>query len=193
MNIRFLVTASVLVLVVGAGLWGVWAFESGSAANGAADSGEFSYQLPQKASDGTDILLMCAEDVLAEPADAFSKWLKLDGIPLRMPGGALLLARLNDVTLDQSLKPAQRAAVEILKRHSPRRVVLVAHTNCIYYDTLAAWNNSVAGVRRRQIADMRTTMGVLHEWFPRADVSGYLAEEDGNHRLVFHSVDKLIP
>ena len=192
MSPRSLVTASVLVLVVVGGLAGIWVFESRSAAKDDAASGEFSYQLPQKANDASpDILIVCPEDVLTEPVDAFSKWLKLAGFPLKIPGGVMLLARLNDVTLDESLKPAQRAAVELLKRYSPRRVVIVAHTYCIYYDTLAAWNNNLGDVRRRQIADMRASMSVLQAWFPRAEISGYLAEEDGNHRLVFHSADKL--
>jgi hypothetical protein len=186
---RPLITASVLGLVLIAGLWGIWAFESRSAAK-ETDDGEFSFQLKEKQGTG-DVLIICPEEILSEPGEAFAKWLKLDGLPLKAPGGVLLTARLNDLTLDESLKPMQRALVEVLKRHSPRRVVLVAHTYCVYYDTIAAWNDDLANVRKRQIADMRASMEVLRSWFPRAEISAYLAEEDAEHKLVFRSADKL--
>jgi hypothetical protein len=192
MNIRSLLMASVLGLAVVIGLWGIWVFESRSAGKDDANTGEFSYQLTQKPGEGpADVIVMCDEDVMSAAGDAFAKWLKLEGIPLKAPGGVMLISRLNDVTLDSSLKPLQRALVEVLKRYSPRRVVLVAHTYCIYYDTVAAWNDDLAKVRQRQIADMRASMNVLREWFPRAEISGYLAEEDANHKLVFHSATKV--
>jgi hypothetical protein len=184
--------ASVLGLAVVTGLWGIWVFESRSAAKDNPDTGEFSYQLTRKPGDGpADIIVMCPEDVMTDAGDAFAKWLKLEGMPLKAPGGVMLIAHLNDVTLDTSLKPLQRALVEVLKRYSPRRIVLVAHTYCIYYDTVAAWNDNLASVRQRQIADMRASINVLREWFPRAEISAYLAEEDTNHKLVFHSANKV--
>ena len=192
MNIRSLLMASVLGLAVVTGLWGIWVFESRSAGKDNPDTGEFSYQLTRKPTDGpADVIVMCDEDVMSEAGGAFAKWMKLEGLPLKAPGGVMLIARLNDVTLDSSLKPLQRALVEVLKRYSPRRVVLVAHTYCIYYDTLAAWNDNLANVRQRQIADMRASINVLREWFPRAEISGYLAEEDANHKVVFHAANKL--
>jgi hypothetical protein len=195
MKVRSLAIGAIVILAVVLGLWGVWVLESGYAARGTAEDGaEFTYQLADKGNDSqTDIILFCPEDHMAEPSEAFSAWLKLDGIPMTVPGGTMLLAKLNDVTLDDNLKPLQRAFVEVLKRYSPRRVVLVAHTYCVYYDTLAAWNDNLSGVRTRQIEDLEASMQVLQQWFPRAKISGYLAEEDPDHKLVFHSVDKLIP
>lgn len=194
MNTRFLIIGTMIVLAVGAGLWSIWLLESGSAAKeGETGDAEFSYPLKKTGNIPADILILCPEEILAEPGEAFSKWLKLDGIPLKIPGGAMVIARLNDLTLEESLKPFQRTAVEVLKRYSPRRVVLVAHTYCIYYDTLAAWNNNLDDVRRRQIADMQAAVRVLAQWLPRAEISGFLAEEDENERLVFHPMDKLTP
>jgi hypothetical protein len=195
MKTRSLAIVVLTVLAVGGGLWGIWMMESGWAAGGTQGDGEeFSYQLKNKGSDSTtDILIMCPEEIMAEPGQAFSEWLVLDGIPVNLPGGAMLLARLNDVTLDDSLKPAQRSLVEVLKRYSPRRVVLVAHTFCVYYDTVAAWNNDLAGVRQRQLADLTASVEVLRGWFPRSEVSAYLAEEDSDHKMVFRSLDKFTP
>ena len=192
MNVRSVIGASVVGLALVAGLWGVWVFESRSAAKDDPDTGEFTYQLKKKTSDiPAGVIVLCPEEVMTEAGNAFSKWLKLDGLPLKAPGGVMLIARLNDVTLDGSLKPLQRALVEVLKRYSPQRVVLVAHTYCIYYDTVAAWNDNLAGVRQRQIADMKAAAEVLRGWFPRAEISAYLAEEDADHKLVFHSANKL--
>src|SRR5262245_24181161 len=101
MNIRSLIVASALVLAVIAGLWGVWVFESRSAAKDDSGTGEFSYQLSRRQSNvPADIIIMCPEDVISEAGEAFAKWLKLDGMPLKAPGGGMLIARLNDVTLD---------------------------------------------------------------------------------------------
>ncbi|HEX4999796.1 MAG TPA: hypothetical protein VFY29_16370 [Terriglobia bacterium] len=192
MNPRSIGIGIVAVLVITAGLWGIWAFESRSAA-GTTGAGEFSYPLSADATGPSgDIMLLCAEDFMAEPSQAFGRWLKLEGPPLQIPGGVMMLARLNDVSVDESLKPLQRSTVEILKRYSPRRVVLVAHTNCIYYDTIAAWNNDQATVKQREIADLRAAVQVIRDWFPRAEVSGYLAEENASlRRLDFHPLDKL--
>jgi hypothetical protein len=165
--------------------------ESGSATTGTFEDGaEFSYQLTEKDGVLPDLMIYCPEDMMAAPGEAFAKWLKLEnGSTLTVPGGAMLLARLDDVTVDESLKPFQRSIVEVLKRYTPRRVVLVTHTYCVYYDTIAAWNDDLANVKGRQVADMRAALRVLGGWFPRAQISGYLAEEDANRKLVFHAVD----
>jgi hypothetical protein len=193
MNIRSMWIGVLLVLLAATSLWGIWVFESRSAAKASSEgTAEFSYQLTAGPDQG-DVMFMCAEDVMNDPGEAFAQWLKLDGTPVQLPGGVMVLARLNDVTIDESLKPLERSVVEILKRYSPRRVVLVAHTYCIYYDTLAAWNNNLNGVRQREIDDLQAAIQVLRKWFPRAEISGYLAEEDADHRLTFHSADKLTP
>src|SRR5262245_30704143 len=129
MNSKSIAVTVVVILLVAAGLWGIWVFESRSAGReGGAATDEFSFQLKPSASGDSDIMLLCPEDILTEPGEAFAKWLKLSGPPLTVPGGVMLLARLNDIAIDDSLKPLQRSAIELLKRYSPRRVVLVAHT-----------------------------------------------------------------
>lgn len=194
MNRRSLVIGMMVVLAVVFGLWGIWTLESRSTASGPEPGGaEFSYPLPDKASAVPDLVLLCPEDAMAEPGEAFAKWLKVDGATVPVPGGAMMLAHLDDVTLDNNLKPLQRSVVEVLKRYTPRRVVLVSHSYCIYYDTVAAWNNDLANVKKRQLADMRAAVHVLGEWFPRAEISGFLAEEDAKHNLVFHAVEPLKP
>lgn len=176
---RALVIGGSVVLVVVLLLWGAWILDSSSAQNESKEvsTKTFSYKLPEKDEAHGDVLIGCNEEVLETPTAEFAKWKGLQGIPLALPGGPLAVARLNDVTVNNQFKPAQRAAIEVLKRYSPRRVVLVAHTMCLYYDTIAAWNNSLPQVRERQMKDMDAALRLLREWFPQAEVSGYLAVE----------------
>lgn len=171
-------------------LWGAWVLESSSSQESAerGNETEFAYKLLPETDDAhSDVLIGCNEDVVETPNAEFAKWKGLEGVPLALPGGPMTVARLNDVTVNGQFKPAQRAAVEVLKRHSPRRIVLVAHTMCLYYDTIAAWNNSLPQVRERQVKDMDVALRLLREWFPQAEISGYMAEEK-NRTLFFRPV-----
>src|SRR6185436_19057615 len=123
MNSRSILGGAIVAVAVAASLWGIWVFDSRGATKPAA-ADEFVYPLDKDAKASPDPGVMCPEDALDKPGEAFTKWLKVDGIPVRIPGGPMILARLNDVTVDESLKPLQRTAVEILKRYSPKRVVL---------------------------------------------------------------------
>ena len=115
MNSRSLFGAIIVSVAVVAGLWGIWVFES-RGASAASPNEEFVYPLDKEAGGSPDLVIMCPEDALDKPGQAFTKWLKIDGIPVKIPGGPMILARLNGLTLDKSLKPVERTAVEILKR-----------------------------------------------------------------------------
>ncbi len=185
----------VIIGVVAIALWGAWRLESKSGANvsNQVPGAEFSYKLPQQtASDVGDVLITCTEDVMDAPSGEFAKWLGLQGIPLELPGGPLSIARLSDsVTPDKALmellNPFQRVAVEVLKRHTPRKVVLVTHDMCIYYDALAAWQNNLSQVQARQRSDMSAALNTLRLWFPQAEISGFVASIDGQ-KLTFHKL-----
>lgn len=150
-------------------------------------SQEFSYPLERSAGTG-DLLLTCSEEIMNKPIAAFARWLKIEGPPIQVPSGHMLIPQLNNVEIGEEFKPAQRAVQELLKRHSPRKVVLVAHTNCVYYDTVAAWQDSLATVRQKQIDDLKATAGLVREWLVKSEVQTYLAEEE-NGRLVFHRIN----
>ncbi len=182
-----LVTAFVCLL-----LWGSWVFDPSSARGHESQKVDevFSYPLPaETAVANGDILISCNEETLGTPISEFSKWKGLSGVPLAIPGGPLAIARLNDVAISDQIKPAQRAAIEVLKRYSPRKVVLVTHETCLYYDTIAAWNNSSPTTHQHQADDLEVAMQVMREWFPKAEVSGYNARIE-NNKLVFHPVSE---
>ncbi len=176
----FVIWMAIIVGSVALILSAAWILDPSSARERVAEKegAEFSYELPpEKETANSDILIGCSEDIVETPNMEFAKWKGLHGVPLALPGGPLALAHLDDVKMGEHFKPAQRASVEVLKRHSPRKIVVVAHTMCLYYDTIAAWNNSLSQVRERQMQDMQAALHLLREWFPQADISGYMAEE----------------
>lgn len=180
------VTAVVVSLVV---LFVIWRFEGAHQKKDveASVSQEFSYQI-EKSADTGDLLLTCSEEIMNKPIAAFARWLKIEGPPLQVPSGHLLIPQLNTIEIGEEFKPAQRVVRELLKRHSPRKVVLVAHTNCVYYDTMAAWQDSLATVRQKQVDDLRATAKLVREWLVTSEVQTYLAEEE-NGKLVFHKIN----
>lgn len=121
------------------------------------------------------------------PAEAFAKWRGLQGIPLDLPGGPLVISKLESDSVHDGLKPAQRAAIEFLKRYSPRRIVLVSHDDCIFYDVAGAWENKSSSVHEHQLEDLRASMRVIQKWFPNAEVTGYMASKE-NNKMVFRPI-----
>ena len=176
------------VLLVAGLLWGAWLLDSPKEEVVFTESGNFIYKIEQNGENTpADIMLTCSEDVMKSSSEAFARWLKLSGIPLYLPSGPMLIGKLDELNVPEELKPAKRSLVEVLKRHTPKHIVLIAHTNCIYYDTVAAWEDNLTKVKERQREDMLMAKNTLNQWLPKAKVSGYIAEEfDG--RLEFRPV-----
>jgi len=183
------VLIGVLILVGISGLlYAAWSLEDSKKKVYTQDatSPEFEYELEKNAGGG-GIVITCSEDIMSKPIAAFARWLHIDGPPLQLPGGHMTLSQASGVTVPDELKAAQRVAIELLKRTSPNRIVLVAHSNCIYYDAVAAWQDNLSAVREKEVSDLKSTAKLLNEWFPKAAVELYLAEEK-NGKLVFHKI-----
>lgn len=180
-GIGVMVAATVVVVMLT-----IWRMEERKQPVQATAKQEFSYQL-EKTDQTGDLLLTCSEEIMSKPVAEFARWLKIDGPPVQLPSGHMLIARLNDMAIPEELKASQRVVVELLKRASPKRIVLVAHTNCVYYDTVAAWQNDLMKVREKQITDLKATAKVVQDWLPKSVVELYLAEEE-NGQLVFHKI-----
>lgn len=189
MEIKKFVVATTVVSVLALVLIGAWIFDPSSMRERERQDPHaiFSYTLPETDSATGDILISCNEEVLEIPTSEFAKWRGLSGVPLALPGGPMTIARLDDVAFSDTIKPAQRAAVEVLKRYSPKRVVFVTHDMCLYYDTIAAWNDKLSQAHQHQASDLETAMRIAREWFPKAEVSGYNARTE-NNKLVFRPV-----
>jgi hypothetical protein len=143
----------------------------------------FTVRLPERPKE--DLLIQCEEDELQDAFGRFTDFLGMAGVErVRLPGGAKFL-RLLPGELTGPLEPAQRAFVEVLKRHSPGRIVVLGHSECLLYDAIAAWRGDVARVRGDQDRDAALALEKLHAWFPDAEVAAYYAERDGD-RLRFN-------
>lgn len=136
--------------------------------------------------EGDAAFVQCSEDHFGDAFAKFRNHLDVDGPPVSIPGGPMVIA-LAEGELPDNLKPAQRAAIEILKRHSPSRIVLVGHTECLLYDTIAAWHDNLDEVTKRQVEDLDRAARVLHEWFPKAKIEVYYASKEGG-RLIFNPI-----
>ncbi len=132
-----------------------------------------------------DLLIQCDEDDFQEAFARFSDFLPMKEVtPITVPGGPKFL-RLLPGELSGNLEPAQRAFVEVLKRHSPGRIVLLGHSECLLYDVIAAWKDDLARVRQDQDHDLALATANLHAWFPSAEIVAYYAQRDGD-RLRFN-------
>lgn len=146
----------------------------------------FVVELPEQK--GSDIVIQCDESEFQEAFRQFRDHLGIKAEPLALPGGALAIgATAEHGETPEALAPAARSAVEILKRHSPTRVVLLTHDDCLYYDTIAAWRDQLDHVRFAQGRHLRLAKETILKWLPKAKVEAYFARREGK-RLIFESI-----
>lgn len=162
-------------------IYGAWALEESSKAIRTVvieqpDNHLFAVKIDE--GEGETILVQCNEDRFEEAFQHFGRFLGVKETPLNLIGGPLVLAHLPSEVPDK-LKPVKRVAVEFLKRHSPRRIILVAHSECLAYDTIAAWQNRLTEVQNRQREDMKLAVAVLKSWFPKSEIQAYYANKEG--------------
>lgn len=136
------------------------------------DSVAFAVKLKERPAG--EYLIVCTEDRFKESFDHFRRFLSLKNEPFHSPGGAMLLA-LSPKDVPEKLGPAKRALIEYLERHSPERIVLVAHDECLLYDVVGAWQDHPEHVRARQIQDLVRAKQLINEWFPKTNVEIWYA------------------
>lgn len=168
----------------------VWRMEALKVENTPKPETVFRFTPSEKKNVHGDVLIHCPEDGAVESSKAFATWMHLEGVPLELPGGSLAIAKLAAIPMGGEVLPAQRSAVEILKRYSPKRIVIVAHSECIYYDTIGAWQDDLSGVAERQREDLRIARKVLREWFPKAEVQAYFAELMADNTIRFLPIEE---
>ncbi len=173
------VSAVVLVVVASAALlYAAWALEESRKSVRTvvvqSPAGDDTFVVELQEREGEDLIIQCSEERFRDAVRHFARFLGIESDPLDGPGGAMLLARLPDGS-PESLEAPKRALVEVLKRHSPRRVVLVAHSECLIYDVVGAWKDDLEGVKARQESDLREARDLIKSWYPKARVETYYA------------------
>jgi hypothetical protein len=158
---------------------------------GETEQGEFVVELEEQES--FDLIVHCDEERFEEAFEEFTEHVDVESPypPLRVPGGPMVIA-MADLELPEDLQPAKRAAVEYLRRHAPRRVILVAHGECLLYDTIAAWQDDLDAVKRRQHEHLVAARDVIRNWFPATEVELYYADKVGN-RMTFYRMAEELP
>ncbi len=188
---RALLVVGAIVLVAASSaalLYAAWALEESRKAVRTIvvknPEGEDAFVVELKEREGEDLIVHCTEDHFQDAFGHFARFLGIDSPPIDAPGGVMLLGRVPE-DVPEALRPAKRTLVEVLKRHSPRRVVLVAHSECLLYDAIAAWQDDLDAVKGRQELDLIQARKVIRSWFPKAQVEVYYAmKKDG--RLAFN-------
>ena len=196
-NWRTLVLLTVLISLITAGvIWLAWELEESkkpvrTRVVGETEAGEFVVEMKEQES--FDLIVHCDEARFEDAFEEFAEHTQIESPypPLRVPGGPMVIA-LADLELPEDLQPAKRAAIEYLKRHAPRRVVLVAHSECLLYDTIAAWQDDLDAVKRRQHEHLVAARDAIQKWFPTTEVELFYADKDGN-RLTFYRMAEEIP
>jgi hypothetical protein len=191
---RAVLVVAAVVLVLGASaalLYAAWALEESREAVRTVvvqnPEGDDTFVVELREREGEDLIVQCSEDRFQDAFRHFARFLGIEREPLDGPGGPMLLARLPDGA-PESLQAPKRALVQLLKQHSPRRVVLVAHSECLYYDVIAAWKDDLEGVRARQESDLREARALIESWFPDARVETYYALKQES-RLAFNPLE----
>jgi len=192
-----LAIVTLLFTVVAVGLvWIAWELEEAkkpvrTTVLDPTEQGEFVVELREKES--YDLIVHCDEQRFQEAFEKFTDHAQVESKypPLRVPGGPMVIA-LADLELPEDLQPVKRSAIEYLKRHAPRRVVLVAHSDCLLYDTIAAWQDDLDEVKHRQHEHLIAAREAIERWFPETEVELYYADRSGN-RLTFYKMAEELP
>lgn len=172
-----------VISFLGLVVFGAWKLERKLAASepGAkAAGGEFVVDLPKEQK--IDLVIQCNEEFFQEAYKRFrEEHLGIYTEPLVIPGGIITLVAVHNMDLrPKDFDSIERTVVEALKRSSPRRVVLTAHSQCLIYDLVAAWQNEGEKVRTRQLSDLEIARNVIKRMFPNAQVDVYYADREGD-------------
>jgi len=185
-----------LVAAVAGVLWIAWELEEGkkpvrTEVVGETDEGHFVVEMKEQ--ERFDLIVHCDEEKFQDAFEKFTDHVDVESPypPLRVPGGPMVIA-LADLELPEELQPAKRAAIEYVKRHAPRRVILVAHSECLLYDTIAAWQDDLDAVKLRQHEHLIAARNVIKQWFPTTEVELFYADKVGD-RLTFYPMATELP
>jgi hypothetical protein len=104
---------------------------------------------------------------------------------IAVPGGVEPLTLLDLVPKDFNF--FRRRLEMLVRSHTVRHIVLIAHENCGWYRERRIGPITV-DLQSRQIADLKRVRARCREWFPDVQVDAYYARLDGAQQVVFGTV-----
>ncbi len=141
-------------------------------------SGKDLFVVEVREEDRPIVVIECDEGVNGDANARFREYLGVSGPPISIPGGPLLLAKAGSELSDEHGSIA-RSVIEVLKRYSPERVILIAHSECLLYDVGGAYLGHSEMVPLAQRADLIKAAQFVKDWLPRTKVEAYYAYKDG--------------
>jgi hypothetical protein len=81
-----------------------------------------------------------------------------------LPGGPLSLT--HQLSHSEDTRSARKWARFFVENHGIKRVVLIQHQDCAWYQSMSAQLRDPAALRRRQEQDLQRAVEVLRETFP---------------------------
>ncbi len=176
-HLKLLAALVIIPTLAGLMLYGAWSLEEGDRPTQEVKSEDGVFTVSVEDEPGSTLVIECDEGLFGDANARFRDHLGLDGPPLNLPGGPMLLAKLPD-ELSTEHGPLARSAIEFIKRHSPEKIILIAHSDCLVYDVAGAWVDRSEFVRFKQYADLGAAAKLISSWLPNIRVEAYYALKD---------------
>jgi hypothetical protein len=103
-----------------------------------------------------------------------------------IPGGPLSLT--HQLSHSEDTRSARKWARFFVENHGIKRVVLIQHQDCGWYQSMSAKLRDPAALRQRQEQDLRRAAEALLETFPDLRVELYLAGWDAQDSITIDSI-----
>ena len=103
-----------------------------------------------------------------------------------LPGGPLSLT--HQLSHGEDTRAARKWVRFFVEMHALKRVVLIQHQDCGWYQTMSAKLRDPATLRQTQEQDLKRAAEVLQESFPDLRVDLYLCGWDANDAITIESI-----
>jgi hypothetical protein len=103
-----------------------------------------------------------------------------------LPGGPLSLT--HQLSHSEDTRSARKWSRFFVENHGIKRVVLIQHQDCGWYQSMSPKLRDPAALRSRQEQDLKLAAEVLQETFPDLRVDLYLAQWDADDRITIDSI-----
>jgi hypothetical protein len=103
-----------------------------------------------------------------------------------IPGGPLSLT--HQLSHGEDTRAVRKWTRFFVEKHGIKRVVLVQHQDCGWYQSMSAKLRDPAALRRRQEQDLGRAADVLKESFPDLRVDLFYAGWDADERITVESI-----
>jgi hypothetical protein len=103
-----------------------------------------------------------------------------------LPGGPLSLT--HQLSHSEDTRSARKWSRFFVENHGIKRVVLIQHQDCGWYQSMSPKLRDPAALRSRQEQDLKLAAEVLKETFPDLRVDLYLAQWDADDRITIDSI-----